>query len=1036
GSDTLYSNSGSSSIANTDVVVFTDIKKADATEAKVGNDLVITAGTDVLTLKDYYYTTSYTQWTVKEIRYSDTVTTLNHAPSGADQTVSTAQNTDYALKVADFGFSDTQDSPANVFFAVKIATLPAQGTLLLNGTAVTAGQTVTVADISAGNLVFSPANGASGTAYASFTFQVQDDGGTANGGVDLDPTANTITVNVTVPTPVNQAPAGADKTVNTAQDTAYTLKQADFGFTDTDGDSLLAVKIGTPPTAGSLKLDGVDVTAGQSITAADIAAGKLVFTPAAGASGTGYANFSFQVQDNGGTTGGGVDLDPSANTVTFNVGTPSVNHAPSGTDKVLSIAEDDTYTVSAGDFGFTDSVDGNSFKAVQITTLPTFGALRLNGADIVAGQFVTVAELNAGKLQFVPVADANGMPYASFTFQVQDDGGTASGVDLDPSANTLSIDVTPVNDAPKLPQPLSGHSEMAGQAFSYQIPASAFSDPDQGDSLSFGATLADGSALPAWLQFDATTRTFSGTAPATSGTLSIKVTATDGAGLSSSGEFSWVTSVGAVGGEATEGDDLLAGQSGQTDRFDGLGGDDAAVINDRQDRFSDTGSDGGFDVAVVTLPVDYRRGRGVEGLIYAGVTGSRELPISGNGDGKANVIGVYGETLLDTLYGKGIDVFPLFDPEGAIPSPAVDPSLRFYLDGKAGDDLLFGGDGNDILVGGDSGDLLYGGKGDDTYVLLGANANLEGIEDSGGTDTVVVDYALGGSAVQLPDGFENLIIKGRANVDGNGNSGDNVLAGNGGVNHLFGDAGDDTLLGGNSGSKSNDVLEGGDGSDSYILVGKNCQIVETDAFGAIDTVRSLKVNVDLSQLGDGGAYIERIVLEGSRSLSAFGNDGNNAILGNTGRNKLDGGLGNDLIAGGGGSDKLKGGEGADLFVFDGSKGVDIVSDYASGTDTLGLDGDKFAKLDADGNGRVDGDFFVSGAGAKPQDGDDYLIYDSKSGILWFDDDGSGGGKAVKVAVLSGQPEILPEQIQVTHVGVADLANQWLTQPLDIVSQPQ
>ena len=53
--------------------------------------------------------------------------------------------------------------------------------------AVTAGQFVSAADITAGLLMFTPAPGANGAAYASFTFQVQDDGGTANGGVDLDP---------------------------------------------------------------------------------------------------------------------------------------------------------------------------------------------------------------------------------------------------------------------------------------------------------------------------------------------------------------------------------------------------------------------------------------------------------------------------------------------------------------------------------------------------------------------------------------------------------------------------------------------------------------------------------------------------------------------------------------------------------------------------------------------------------------------------------------------------------------------------------
>ena len=90
---------------------------------------------------------------------------------------------------------------------------------------------------------FTPAANANGAAYASFTFQVQDDGGTANGGVDLDPTPNTMTVNVTA---VNDAPAGTDKTVTTLEDTAYTFAAADFGFTDPNdspANTLPAVKI-------------------------------------------------------------------------------------------------------------------------------------------------------------------------------------------------------------------------------------------------------------------------------------------------------------------------------------------------------------------------------------------------------------------------------------------------------------------------------------------------------------------------------------------------------------------------------------------------------------------------------------------------------------------------------------------------------------------------------------------------------------------------------------------------------------------------
>ena len=95
---------------------------------------------------------------------------------------------------------------------MKITTLPAAGTLKLNGTAVTAGQYVR-ADIASGLLVFQAAANGNGTSYTSFTFQVQDDGGTANGGVDLDASPNTLTYNVTA---VNDTPSftkGADQSV-------------------------------------------------------------------------------------------------------------------------------------------------------------------------------------------------------------------------------------------------------------------------------------------------------------------------------------------------------------------------------------------------------------------------------------------------------------------------------------------------------------------------------------------------------------------------------------------------------------------------------------------------------------------------------------------------------------------------------------------------------------------------------------------------------------------------------------------------------
>ena len=96
----------------------------------------------------------------------------------------------------------------------------------------------------------------------------------------------------------NTAPTAADKTVTTAQDTAYTFEADDFGFTDTNaGDTLASVEIVTLPALGTLALDGTDVTLNQVVTKAEIDGNMLTFTPVVGASGTGYASFTFKVND-------------------------------------------------------------------------------------------------------------------------------------------------------------------------------------------------------------------------------------------------------------------------------------------------------------------------------------------------------------------------------------------------------------------------------------------------------------------------------------------------------------------------------------------------------------------------------------------------------------------------------------------------------------------------------------------------------------------------------------------------------------------
>ena len=92
------------------------------------------------------------------------------------------------------------------------------------------------------------------------------------------------------------------------------------------------------------------------------------------------------------------------------------------------------------------------------------------------------------------------------------------------------------NNPPTVANTIPDQSATAGTAFSYAFPANTFSDADTGDTLSYTATKADDTALPTWLSFAASTRTFSGT-PTDAGMVALKVTASDGNGGSVSDTF-------------------------------------------------------------------------------------------------------------------------------------------------------------------------------------------------------------------------------------------------------------------------------------------------------------------------------------------------------------------------------------------------------------------------------------------------------------------------------------------------------------------
>ena len=129
-------------------------------------------------------------------------------------------------------------------------------------------------------------------------------------------------------------------------------------------------------------------------------------------------------------------------------------------------------------------------------------------------------------------------------------GGTAIG------SATVTITDDDANSVPTVANAIPDQTATAGTAFRYQFPTNTFNDTDTGDTLSYMATKGDDTDLPAWLIFNATTRTFTGTPAAGDvGTLAVKVTATDTGSATVSNEFNIVVRPAAPAGFTAEAGD-------------------------------------------------------------------------------------------------------------------------------------------------------------------------------------------------------------------------------------------------------------------------------------------------------------------------------------------------------------------------------------------------------------------------------------------------------------------------------------------------
>ncbi|EIM25047.1 calcium-binding protein [Microvirga lotononidis] len=156
------------------------------------------------------------------------------------------------------------------------------------------------------------------------------------------------------------------------------------------------------------------------------------------------------------------------------------------------------------------------------------------------------------------------------------------------------------------------------------------------------------------------------------------------------------------------------------------------------------------------------------------------------------------------------------------------------------------------------------------------------------------------------------------------------------------------------------------------------------------------------------------LLDGGRGNDRlFGESGNDTLIGGPGNDRLDGGIGNDSLSGGTGRDTLNGGlgndilnggRGADAFVFNsalGSSNIDTIRDFNPASDTIQLASSVFVGLP---KGVLTADAFHIGTAAAHTT--DRIIYDTATGALYYDADGTGTASAqVQFATVEGNPAL-------------------------------
>jgi Ca2+-binding RTX toxin-like protein len=306
------------------------------------------------------------------------------------------------------------------------------------------------------------------------------------------------------------------------------------------------------------------------------------------------------------------------------------------------------------------------------------------------------------------------------------------------------------------------------------------------------------------------------------------------------------------------------------------------------------------------------------------------------------------------------------------------------LNGGGGTDILIGGGGNDQLDGGTGADRLEGGVGNDwLYLDNAADRVVESVGQGSDRAVVSTSYVLGvGVSVET---LTTISSAATTAIDLTGNALAQSIVGNAGANRLDSGGGGDTMVG-----------LGGD--DFYFVSAAGDRAVEVAGGGNDRVFAALSFALEANSAVE---VLSTTNNAGTSAINLTGNELGNSLFGNAGVNILDGKAGADTLVGFGGADQFRFSSAL------GSGNVDRIVDFVSGSDRIQLDHAVFTAL---GLGALPAGAFVTGTAAT--DANDRIIYNTATGQLFYDADGSIAGPALLFATLSGAPVVAASDFQV------------------------